>query len=111
MNEFVQRMEMEIPLFRSHLDSGLSAIVRTVPFYLELNQDRTGLRGRLDDLLSAMDEMLNGMEGLNNSVHGLPRVSSSFARSRRATERVVQDVIDIAVNGKTSLERALSLLN
>ena len=114
MNKFVARLKPELPLFRQHLDRGLGAFAKAVPIYLELNEDRNEdreeLKRNIRTMLEAMDGMLTSMESFRDAVHRLPRVSSALVRSRRETEKVLQEVIDIARSGKASLEGALSLL-
>ena len=110
MNEFAVRMAAELPLYQQHLYKGLGAFTKAVPIYLEMNEDRTELKRNLTDLLTSMDEMQSSLEGLRNSVHELPQATTAFVKSRKQTERVLQDVINITNGAKTSLEGALSLL-
>ena len=110
MNNFVLRMEAELPSYKQHLNEGLGAFTKAIPIYLEINEDRSELKNDLTKLLDSMDSMLENMKCLHNSVHGLPRVTSAFAKSRRETERALQDVIDVTNGARTSLVAGLSLL-
>ena len=110
MDRFVALMEPELPLFRQHLDKGIDALAKAIPIYLEMNEDRTELKETIGSMWEGMDGMLVSMGGLHDSVHGLPRVETSLIRSRRATEKILQEVIDITRDGKASLEGVLSLL-
>ena len=110
MKEFVLRMDVELPLYKLHFNKALGVFTRAVPIYLEINEDQAELKGNLTELMVSMDTMLKGMEGFRDAVHGLPRISSALVRSRKETERVLQELIDVTSGAKTSLQRALSLL-
>ena len=110
MKEFVLRMDVDLPLYKLHLNKALGVFTRAVPIYLEINEDQAELKGNLTELMVSMDTMLKSMEGFRDAVHGLPRISSALIRSRKETERVLQELIDVTSGAKTSLQRALSLL-
>lgn len=111
MNKFAERMKPELPLFRQHFDRALEAFAKAVPIYLEINEDREQLKGTISTMLGAMDGMLASMERFRDTVHGLPKMSTALVRSKRETEKVLQEVIDITRGGKISLEGVLSLLS
>ena len=110
MNGFVSRMKTELPLFRKHLDVGLKSFVKAIPIYLELDEERTDLKQTFTTVLESMDLMLESMEGFHESVHNLPKMTAAFSRSRKETEKVLRDVIEITRDGRESLGGALSLL-
>ena len=110
MKEFVSRMDVDLPLYKLHFNEALSVYTKAVPIYLEINEDQAELKGNLTGLMVSMDTMLKSTEGFRDTVHGLPRMSSELVRSRKETERVLQELIDVTSGAKTSLQRALSLL-
>ena len=110
MNGFVGRMKPELPLFRQHLDRGINVFTRAVPIYTEINPESTELKGNIGTMLNSMDGAIVSMEGFHKAIHRLPRLTTSLVRSRRETEKVLQDVIDIMRGGKASLEGILSML-
>ena len=110
MDRFVALMEPELPLFRQHLDKGIDALAEAIPIYLEINEDRTELKENLVSMSEGMGGTLAAMMDFHASVHGLPRISTSLIRSRKETEKILQEVIDIMRDGKASLEGVLSLL-
>jgi hypothetical protein len=110
MKEFVSRMDVDLPLYKLHFNKALDVFTRAVPIYLEINEDHAELKGSLTELMVSMDTMLKSMEGFRDKVHGIPRISSELVRSRKETERVLQELIDVTSGAKTSLQRALSLL-
>ncbi len=112
LNGFVTQMSQHIPLFRRHLDKSIDVFTKVVPIYLELNEDedKQGLKGTINSMLGAMEGMLQSMEGFRDAVARLPRLTTTLVRSRRETEKILQEVIDIARGGRTSLEGVLSML-
>ena len=110
MDGFVGRMKPELPLFRQHLDRGVNVFTKAVPIYIEINEERTELKGDIGTMLKSMDGAIVSMEGFHEAIHGLPRLMTSLNRSRRETEKVLQEVIDIMRGGKSSLESVLSML-
>ena len=110
MKEFVSRMDVDLPLYKFHFNKAMSVYTKAVPIYLEINEDQAELKGNLTGLMVSMDTMLKSTEGFRDKVHGLPRMSSELVRSRKETERVLQELIDVTSGAKTSLQRALSLL-
>ena len=112
MNGFVTQMRQNIPLFRRHLDKSIDVFTKVVPIYLELNEDedKQGLKGTINSMLGAMEGMLQSMEGFRDAVARLPRLTTTLVRSRRETQKILQEVIDIARGGRTSLEGVLSML-
>ena len=112
MNDFVKRMRVELPLFRQHLDQGLSTFLKAVPMYLEIyDEDGTQeLEGIVTTLFGSIDGMLESMEGFHASVSDLPRMTTAMVRSQRETKKVLQEVIDISLSGKASLSAAMELL-
>ena len=113
MNKFVARMKDELPLYRQHLDKGLSRLMKAIPIYLEIYDDEgtTELKENIKRMLDATDGTLGSMEGFHGTVRQLPRMTKHLVRSKRETEKVLQEVIDISRDGKASLEAALALLS
>ena len=110
MNLFVGQMKPELPLFRQHLDRGIDVFTKAVPIYMELNEDRTKLTGSIVTMREGMDSAIVSMRGFHEAIQRLPRLTTAFVRSRRETEKVLQETIDIMYGGKASLEGILSLL-
>ncbi len=110
MDKFVNRMKPELPLFRQHLDRAINVFTKAVPIYIEMDDERTELKGAIGTMLESIEGAIESMEGLHGTVHGFPRLTTPLARSRRETEKVVQEIIDIMRGGKASLEGVLSML-
>lgn len=112
MDTFVTRMKQDIPLFRRHLDKSVDLFTKAVPIHLELDEDegKEGVKDTTCSLLRAMQDVLNSMEGFRDSVAKIPRMTNTLNHSKRETEKVLQEVIDITRSGYTSLEGVLSIL-
>ena len=111
MDRFVSAMQKELPLYRQHLDRGISAYARSVPLSIEFGADESEMSKLAQRLIDSMDSMLESIEGFKNSVRELPPLSSPFIRSKRATERALQQVIDIAQGGREMLDGVLGSLD
>ena len=112
MDAFVTSMRHDIPLFRRHLDKSINVFTKAVPIYLELNEDddKQDLKDTIRSMLDAMEGIVKSMQEFRDTVAELPRMTTTLVRSRRRTEKVLQEVIDITKGGCTSLEGVLSML-
>ena len=110
MDRFVNKMKAELPLYRQHLDRGMSTFVRLVPVSMQFEFDRDELARAGRKMLQQMDSMLESIEGFHDSVKSLPPLTSPLVRSKRATEGVLKQVIDISRGGRATLAEALSIL-
>lgn len=113
MNRFVTRMKDDLPLYRQHLDKGLGTLLKAIPIYLEIyDQEKSKeLKENISRMLRATDGTLQSMENFHGSVRQFPRMTTPLVRSKRETEKVLQEVIDISRGGKSSLETALALID
>ena len=99
-------------MYRRYLDRSISVLTRLIPIYLEVAkaEDQEDLKSNIRSMLGSMEGMLNSMDGFRQAVAGLPRLTSSLARSKRETEKILQEVIDITRGAVASMETALSML-
>ena len=110
LDQFVRRTKHTLPLYRKHLDGGLNAFLRAVPLHIEMGVDITKQKEEVANTLQAMNEMLSSIESLHDSMRSVPRITTSFAQSRREALRVLKEIISITNDGKASLEEALSVI-
>ncbi len=110
LGTFVGRTKPELALLRQHLDRGMEAFSSAIPIYLELNSDHGELKSSGDAMLEAMDKALEGIGGFHESIQALPRMTTSLARSKRETEKVLQELLEVLRGGRSSLSAALVLL-
>lgn len=112
MDAFVARMKQDVPLYRRHLDRSVDVLTKAVPVYLELSPgvDEQGLKNVINTVSNGMEDMQESMESFRDAVAGLPRLTSAVGRSRRETEKILQEVIEITWVGRVSLREILSIL-
>ena len=110
MDQFVRRMDDDVPKFKIHHDKLLNTLVRAIPIYEELNQDITKTRRNLVVLLEAHQSMLESMKTFHKSIVGIPRLTAVLNRSKSRMGKSVQEFINIAVAGISVLENLISLV-
>ena len=98
MMQFVDRMEVELPLFRNTLQKGADATAQAVLISATLDSTDTGpasdARQKLVGFRDSLIHAHNGIESFKNSVRGLPRMTSVLNAAKRETARVLQDLLD-----------------
>ena len=110
LDQFVGRTKPNLSLYRKHLDGGLNAFLRALPLHIEMGVDITKQKEEVANILQAMDGMLSSIESLHESMRSVPRITTSFAQSRREALRVLKEIISITNDGRASLEDALSVI-
>ena len=110
LDQFVGRTKPNLSLYRKHLDGGLNAFLKALPLHIEMGVDITKQKEEVANILQAMDGMLSSIESLHESMRSVPRITTSFAQSRREVLRVLKEIISITNDGKASLEDALSVI-
>ncbi len=100
MDQYVRRMEAELPLFSKHLNSGMDSLVRAASISAELKPQGEGL-DQIKYTLGAIRqfrETLSGVEGqflvFQNSVASLPRMTTVLNRAKRAVVGVLDRLIN-----------------
>ncbi len=100
MDQYVHRMESELPLFSQHLNAGLNALTRAAALSIELNIEDEGLE-QAKDTVSGIREFRDTMstvEGkiviFREAIASLPRMTTVLNRSKRAMVNVIQRLID-----------------
>lgn len=111
MDQFVGSMQKELPLYRQHLYRGIGAIAKAVPLSLHFGEDKGELPSQARSLLRTMDTFLRTMEDFKTAVNELPPVTSPMLRAKRATDNVLQQIIDVSNGGKTLLLDVMPLLD
>lgn len=100
MDQFVQRMDAEIPLFASHLENGMNAFILATALSGEFQsgeQDAGEAQKALDGI-TTLHEVLCTIEtpilSFQNTVSELPRMTAELNRSKRQVVDVLQRFID-----------------
>lgn len=100
MDQFVYRMDAELPLFSQHLRSGMECLTHAATIVIEMritDDDLEQVRENLDPLrnmrstLQVVEEQIRDFQ---ESVRSLPRMTSDLNKSKRAVIGVLQRLID-----------------
>ena len=100
MDQYVHRMELELPLFSQHLNAGLNALTRAAALSIEFNIEKEDLEQAKDTVSSIREfrDTMSTVEGqiaiFRETVAALPRMTTVLNRSKRAMVNVIQRLID-----------------
>lgn len=100
MDQFVQRMDAEIPLFAAHLENGMNAFIRAAELSVEFQSgedDAWEAQQVLDGITTlhtTLCEIEAPMAALQSAVSTLPRMTLELNRSKRRVVDVLQRFID-----------------
>lgn len=107
LDRYVSKMQRELPLYRQHLDRGMHAYARTVPLSLRIDADSDELEASALGLIQSMGSLMTSIGDFKSAFRDLPPLSTALNRSKRATEGILQEVIDITRDGKATLHGVL----
>ena len=111
-DQFVDGMIRELPAFKQHLNGVMQTFARAVPLYVEMDEEQRELqREEVSNILTSTDGMISSMEGFEQSIRVLPKMTTTFNRSRKSAERVLREVVHVMKDGRSSIEGLLSLLD
>lgn len=112
MDQYVQRMEAELPLFSRHLNVGMNALVQAAAMAIEFKVEEDDL-GQAKENLDAVREFsdtLTGVEGriteFQDTIASLPRMTTTLNRSKRSMVTVLQLLINEFHNGQSMAREA-----
>jgi hypothetical protein len=112
MDQYVQRMEAELPLFSKHLNKGMNALVQAAAMAIEFKVKDVDL-GQAKENLEAVrkfSDTLTGVEGqittFQNTIASFPRMTTILNRSKRLVVNVLQHLINEFRNGQTMAKEA-----
>jgi hypothetical protein len=100
MDQYVQRMDAEIPLFATRLDSGMNALIQVVAVYAEMQTIDEGdedVQNFLEEMTRLHDTLLQietPLTQFQSVVSILPQMTSELNRSKRRVVNVLQQFID-----------------
>jgi hypothetical protein len=100
MDQFVQRMDAEIPLFATHLENGMNAFIRAAALSDEFKsgENDAGEAQQSLDGITTLHATLSEIEApittFQSAVSTLPRMTSELNRSKRKVVDVLQRFID-----------------
>ena len=100
MDQYVHRMESELPLFSHHLNEGMAALTKAAAMSLEFNDDDKALEQAKENLegIRTFRETLATVERqileFKQSVASIPRMTTILHRSKRAMVNVLGQLED-----------------
>lgn len=100
MDQFVQRMDAETPLFAAHLENGMNAFIRAAAMSVEFQSGEDDIRETqqaldgITSLLATLTEVEAPIASFQSTVSALPRMTSELNRSKRQVVDVLQRFID-----------------
>lgn len=112
MEQFVHRIEAELPLFSQHLNAGINALIQASQMSLDftikgedLEQVKENLAGvrALCETLTGVDEQITAFQRV---VASLPRMTTQLNRAKRLVVDVLQRLIDEIRGGHTMTREA-----
>lgn len=112
MDQYVQRMGAELPLFSEHLNTGMNAMVQAAAMTIEFKVKDDDL-GQARDNLEAIRGFLNALTSVEgqitefqDTIASLPRMTTTLNRSKRSVVNVLQRLINEFRNGQTMAREA-----
>ena len=100
MDQYVHRMESELPLFSKHLNSGMTALVQAATLSTRFKVDdnnREQTKTNAQNIREFRETMINTesqMADFRQTVVSLPPITRALNRSKRAMATVLQRLID-----------------
>jgi ABC-type transporter Mla subunit MlaD len=100
MDQFVSRLEAEVPLFSQHINTGMSAFTQAAAMSVEFTIKDEDL-GQIKDNLASVRSFIETthtvagqLAAFQQTVANLPRMTAVLNRSKRALVTVIQRLID-----------------
>jgi hypothetical protein len=112
MDQYVQRMEAELPLFSKHLNTGMNAMVQAAAMAIEfeVKDDDLGQAKENFEAVREFSNTLTNVEGqiteFQDTIASLPRMTTTLNRSKRSMVNVLQRLINEFRNGQTMAREA-----
>ena len=112
MDQYVHRIELELPLFSQYLDTGLNALTRAAALFIDFNFERDDLEqtketlGIVRMLRKTMNDTETQLEFFRQTVASLPRMTTVLNRSRRTMVNVIKRLIDDLRGAQVMLREA-----
>ena len=116
MDQYVHRMEAEMPLFGQLLNSGTNTLSQIAVLFVEFSTDRKNaeqIEGNLDDIrefLLSMKSAKNSLAEFKDSVVSIPRMTTILNRSKREMAKVIQQLIDELHSAESITQEAETIL-
>lgn len=112
MDQYVHRMDAELPMFNQHLNTGMNALIQASQMAVEFTIEDEDLNQVKDNIESVrgLHETLATVEGQIKSfqvaVANLPKMTTTLNRAKRAVVNVLQRLIEELQGGQTMAREA-----
>lgn len=110
MDQYVHRMESELPLFSKHLNAIMTALTKAAAMSIEFNVDEKAIEQAKENIESTrsfretMSSVERDIAKFRESVASLPRMTTVLNRSKRAMINVIQR-LENEFNGAQTMAR------
>ena len=112
MDQYVARMEAELPLFGKNFNEGMDAFLRAAqisveiqPTHTEQDQARESLRAMVS-LLAALSKSERSIQEFRETVTALPRMTTTLNKSKRKVVSVLDRLIEELRTGRSLIREA-----
>jgi hypothetical protein len=113
MNQFVERMEVEIPIFSESYSTGVDAIARAATITPDFNKGEAQLLealANIQKMKTPLTSTMESMEKFRGSVQSIPRMSRDIIKAKNRTISTLDNLIEemvTAENLTTETEKTL----
>lgn len=112
MIQFTSRTEAEIPLFRTAMNSSMSALTKAATLSVAFDIEQTSAaRAAALTLLTALPEARESMTGFKASTVALPRITKELNQAKRKQESAIDSLIAEFQNAETLITEAISVMD
>lgn len=100
MDQYVHRVESELPLFSQHLNAGMNALTQAAAISIEFTVEGEDLEQAQENVegIREFRETMSAVEGqiseFQEAIASIPRMTTVLNRSKRAMVNVIQRLVD-----------------
>ena len=112
MDQYVHRMDAELPLFNQHLNAGMNALIQASQMAVEFTMEEEDLEQVKENLenVRELHKTLTTVEGqitgFQEAVANLPKMTTTLNRAKRAVVNVLQRLIEEFQGGQAMAREA-----
>ena len=111
MLRFTDRVESEIPLFRTAIDAAMSALIRLATLTAELYPEQMeSNKAAAIQLLTSLTGARQATEGFRNSTAALPRMTKELNAAKRKQVAALDSLISEFGNGERLLAEGVAVI-
>jgi hypothetical protein len=112
MDQYVHRMDAELPMFNQHLNAGMNALIQASQMVVEFTIENKDLKQVKDNIenVRELHETLIAVEGqikyFQGAVANLPKMTTALNRAKRAVVNMLQRLIEELQGGQAMAREA-----